>query len=572
MAAIVDTSFGWFAALQNQFGMSVVCVAVLLVVFWKRREKRKHLPPGPFKIPIVGHLPFLGEEPFRVLHKLTEKYGNVYGIYLGRNYFVILGDYKVAKEAFSKSTTTDRPVVAFDYVPDGIGFNSVNGQEWVEQRQYCVKAMKHLGIGRDSWETHVQTEVEDFVKKVSKYDGHPFDFSKLLTASIANNISSYIFGNKFPMTKENIDFLNQCVHAVSQFSVQVGLTISFPYLAHALISLGLTKYATYKKDLVEFNKFVREQVELHKRNTVEENPDNFIDGYLMKIRENQEQNLGNTFNYTNLYGNIQAMFGGASDTTKSSLSWLLLAMAADIEIQKRVHEEIDTVLGREGKIQWSDRLSLPYTYAVILEGQRWRTIVPINTSRIAMEDIKIGAYDVPKGTTILANNWGLHNDTKYWKEPEKYQPERFLLEDGKKVNLKAESYSPFSYVDLPLSDLRNVWFRHDSAPPHKVSSVQQYIRYTFQQQVIGYGGCVEWPPRSPSGEPKPNRLFYVGIHTSNSESMQPLHQHCRNFETILRMLVQACHLPCCTMCSGKCSPVSRCVLLLKDMILSMTDR
>ncbi|GBN84213.1 hypothetical protein AVEN_33599-1 [Araneus ventricosus] len=55
--------------------------------------------------------------------------------------------------------------------------------------------------------------------------------------------------------------------------------------------------------------------------------------------------------------------------------------------------------------------------------------------------------------------------------------------------------------DLPLSDLRNVWFQHDGAPPHKVSSVQQYIRDTFQQQVIGYGGCVEWPPRSPDLNP-----------------------------------------------------------------------
>ncbi|GBM52907.1 hypothetical protein AVEN_197213-1 [Araneus ventricosus] len=50
--------------------------------------------------------------------------------------------------------------------------------------------------------------------------------------------------------------------------------------------------------------------------------------------------------------------------------------------------------------------------------------------------------------------------------------------------------------DLPLSDLRNAWFQHDGSPPHKLSSVQQYIRDTFQQQVIGYGGCVEWPPRS----------------------------------------------------------------------------
>ncbi|GBM64837.1 hypothetical protein AVEN_197055-1 [Araneus ventricosus] len=33
------------------------------------------------------------------------------------------------------------------------------------------------------------------------------------------------------------------------------------------------------------------------------------------------------------------------------------------------------------------------------------------------------------------------------------------------------------------------------------SSIQQYIRDTFQQQVIGYGGCVEWPSRSPDLNP-----------------------------------------------------------------------
>ncbi|GBM90534.1 hypothetical protein AVEN_236325-1 [Araneus ventricosus] len=54
---------------------------------------------------------------------------------------------------------------------------------------------------------------------------------------------------------------------------------------------------------------------------------------------------------------------------------------------------------------------------------------------------------------------------------------------------------------LPLSDLQNEWFRHDGSPPHKVSSVQQYIRDTFQQQVIGCGCCVEWPPCSPHLNP-----------------------------------------------------------------------
>ena len=56
--------------------------------------------------------------------------------------------------------------------------------------------------------------------------------------------------------------------------------------------------------------------------------------------------------------------------------------------------------------------------------------------------------------------------------------------------------------DLPLSEFRNLCFQHDDAPLHKVSSVQQYLRNTFQQQMIGYG--------------KPIGLFSVGIPQAES--------------------------------------------------------
>ncbi|GBM69886.1 hypothetical protein AVEN_154519-1 [Araneus ventricosus] len=45
--------------------------------------------------------------------------------------------------------------------------------------------------------------------------------------------------------------------------------------------------------------------------------------------------------------------------------------------------------------------------------------------------------------------------------------------------------------------LRNVWFQHDGAPAHKISSVKQYLVEEFGEQIIGYGGFQEWPPRSP---------------------------------------------------------------------------
>ncbi|GBM96687.1 hypothetical protein AVEN_111924-1 [Araneus ventricosus] len=85
--------------------------------------------------------------------------------------------------------------------------------------------------------------------------------------------------------------------------------------------------------------------------------------------------------------------------------------------------------------------------------------------------------------------------------------------------------------DLLLSDLRNVWFQHDGAPPHKVSSVQQYIRGTFQQQVIGYGGCVEWPPRSPDLNPLDFFLWgYINqrVHATYPPTLQELRNRITN--------------------------------------------
>ncbi|GBN40064.1 hypothetical protein AVEN_227825-1 [Araneus ventricosus] len=71
-------------------------------------------------------------------------------------------------------------------------------------------------------------------------------------------------------------------------------------------------------------------------------------------------------------------------------------------------------------------------------------------------------------------------------------------------------------------------FQHDGAPPHMVSSVQQYIRDTFQQQVIGYGGCVEWPPLLPDLNPLEFFLWgYIKqrVYANPPPTLQELRSH-----------------------------------------------
>ncbi|GBM38431.1 hypothetical protein AVEN_33718-1 [Araneus ventricosus] len=80
--------------------------------------------------------------------------------------------------------------------------------------------------------------------------------------------------------------------------------------------------------------------------------------------------------------------------------------------------------------------------------------------------------------------------------------------------------------------LRNVWFQYDGAPEHKISSVKQYLVEEFEEQIIGYGGFQEWPPRSP--DLTPMDFFLWGY---LKQQVYATSQHCRTFNDTLWMLL-----------------------------------
>ena len=60
-----------------------------------------------------------------------------------------------------------------------------------------------------------------------------------------------------------------------------------------------------------------------------------------------------------------------------------------------------------------------------------------------MEDTTVSKHFIPKDTLILANFWAVHYDSKIWKNPDQFDPTRFLSDDGKSLT-NTEYIMPFS--------------------------------------------------------------------------------------------------------------------------------
>lgn len=86
---------------------------------------------------------------------------------------------------------------------------------------------------------------------------------------------------------------------------------------------------------------------------------------------------------------------------------------------------------------------MPYTEATLAEVLRYRPVAPFGIPHVADETIHVRDYVIPKGSTILANILGIHHDPELFPEPSKFDPNRFLSDDGQTF-VKNDAYIAFS--------------------------------------------------------------------------------------------------------------------------------
>ncbi|XP_075430121.1 cytochrome P450 2D6-like [Ascaphus truei] len=424
----------------------IFTVCLLLLDFMKRRKTWRRFPPGPPSVPFLGNMM---QVDFKNLHvsfsQLNKKYGDVYSVQFFWKNIVVLNGFEVIKEALINKSEdfADRPRFPL-YEHLGYFGNSKGvivaeyGRAWKEQRRFSLTTLRNFGMGKKSLEERVTEEAGYLCSAFESEQGHPFDAHLLVNNAVSNVICSITFGDRFEYDDDKFQHL---LHLFEQaLKVESGFLAALLNEVPCLSRISVLRNNILQPEL-DIQKFLKEIVSKHKETWDPENCRDFIDAFLQEMEKVKGDN-NSSFNEGNLVFTTYDLFGAGTETSSTTIRWAFLFMLLYPEVQRKVHVEIDRVIGRDRRPTMGDLLEMPYTNAVIHEVQRCGDIVPLSVLHMTYRDTEVQGFFIPKGTTVMINLSTVLKDKSVWEKPLQFYPEHFLNAEGNFV--KQEAFMPFS--------------------------------------------------------------------------------------------------------------------------------
>lgn len=153
----------------------------------------------------------------------------------------------------------------------------------------------------------------------------------------------------------------------------------------------------------------------------------------------KDEETGQSFSFDELIDQVAMLFLAGHETSASSLAWSLYLIANSPDIQDRMVEEINGVLGT-AELTYSDLREMELTRNVFREALRLYPPVGFFT-RQTVKTEHMRNKVLSEKATIVIPPWLIHRHRELWQNPDEFDPDRFQTESAKE-SLKC-AYLPF---------------------------------------------------------------------------------------------------------------------------------
>lgn len=462
--------------------VNLLIFVVILILTWFGRRKQifsifsDNRIPGPKPSFWTGNLKELIRSKETFEYQNSKKYGNIFGYFLGAKPILVITDPELIKiiqiKNFKNFSNKDF-LLSDANIPHHIGMKSLpvrTDKHWIASRIILNSCFSSKNIKLIFH--HFNEAIDEFLKNIEKESRNklPIDIYPHFRKLTLDIMCRTVFGIKSEIQKgKNSLFLEylEKMPNINSPEISTLLSVCFPEIKHTpKLIRRINDYARnvfgYPSVKLLVNT-LQEIIHLRKISSskTEDLLQCMIDGkietkVLSNVKEEDldanKDNSEEADKFTNVRnshtrlstdevtGNALIFVAIGYGTTSSILAYASYYLATFLEVQEKAAKQIKMNL-KDAQIQYEDLAKFDYLDQIISETLRLHPVSSLSINRKVKNSFKYKGKTIHEDMIITIPPRLLHRNPKYWSEPDKFNPERFSVENKKHIN--STIYQPF---------------------------------------------------------------------------------------------------------------------------------
>ncbi|KAG1782228.1 cytochrome P450 [Suillus placidus] len=392
---------------------------LVLCWVWRSGSRTRGSPPGPPTVPVIGNLHIFPKRHLQIKFSewgsSSKQYGDIFSLKIFDQTVIVLNSPYSVREVIDKRSLScsNRPksIISDMIIPRGMNLGSGRfaNETWKSLRKTTAQLLSPENFNKFIGCQHSEA-IQLALDLAHDPEAWYFHIHRF-TTSFATTI---VYGRRSP--RVNSPDVAEFLHVHPQFLCALDIGTFPPVDIFPVLRFVPERWAPWKRAVKDIrmlhNAFygrllraVEDRLKQGKGN-----------GAFMEEIITDAVNLG--LNDREVLMNLGAVVIQGSDTTSAALQNIMLCLATNPDCQTKLQEELDQVVGGERVPNADDLQHLPYLKAFIEECNRFRPVGPLGLPHEMSDD------EVVDG--LLFEKDGMFHDERYFDQPEKFDPDRFL--------------------------------------------------------------------------------------------------------------------------------------------------